>query len=205
VNQGKDSLTQLSAGRDMTLSTVTTSAQDNITWDKNNRLSQGVTQSTGSTLAGNGDVTLTAGRDMTSQAASLSAQKGLALMAGHDVTLTGAQNTRSLDEYHKVTGSSGMLSKTTTTTHDVTDRRTMTGSELNGDTVSIGAGHNLNVTGSSVAGDNRVSLAAGNNLNIGTLTESNRETHLKQEKKSGLMSSGGVGFSVGSQSLKVTD
>ncbi|PBU36000.1 hypothetical protein BB552_12235, partial [Escherichia coli] len=169
------------------------------------RLSQGVTQSTGSTLAGNGDVTLTAGRDMTSQAASLSAQKGLALMAGHDVTLTGAQNTSSLDEYHKVTGSSGMLSKTTTTTHDVTDRRTMTGSELNGDTVSIGAGHNLNVTGSSVAGDNRVSLAAGNNLNIGTLTESNRETHLKQEKKSGLMSSGGVGFSVGSQSLKVTD
>ncbi|HGF4559921.1 TPA: hemagglutinin repeat-containing protein, partial [Escherichia coli] len=142
---------------------------------------------------------------MTSQAASLSAQKGLALMAGHDVTLTGAQNTRSLDEYHKVTGNSGMLSKTTTTTHDVTDRRTMTGSELNGDTVSIGAGHNLNVTGSSVAGDNRVSLAAGNNLNIGTLTESNRETHLKQEKKSGLMSSGGVGFSMGSQSLKVTD
>ncbi|EHS1645642.1 hemagglutinin repeat-containing protein, partial [Escherichia coli] len=198
-------LTQLSAGRDMTLSTVTTSAQDNITWDKNNRLSQGVTQSTGSTLAGNGDVTLTAGRDMTSQAASLSAQKGLALMAGHDVTLTGAQNTRSLDEYHKVTGNSGMLSKTTTTTHDVTDRWTMTGSELNGDTVSIGAGHNLNVTGSSVAGDNRVSLAAGNNLNIVTLTESNRETHLKQEKKSGLMSSGGVGFSVGSQSLKVTD
>ncbi|EJN3762337.1 hemagglutinin repeat-containing protein, partial [Escherichia coli] len=205
VNSGKGSLTQLSAGRDMTLSTVTTSAQDNITWDKNNRLSQGVTQSTGSTLAGNGDVTLTAGRDMTSQAASLSAQKGLALMAGHDVTLTGAQNTSSLDEYHKVTGSSGMLSKTTTTTHDVTDRRTMTGSELNGDTVSIGAGHNLNVTGSSVAGDNRVSLAAGNNLSIGTLTESNRETHLKQEKKSGLMSSGGVGFSVGSQSLKVTD
>ncbi|EOS4864111.1 hemagglutinin repeat-containing protein, partial [Escherichia coli] len=91
------------------------------------------------------------------------------------------------------------------TTHDVTDRRTMTGSELNGDTVSISAGHNLNATGSSVAGDNRVSLAAGNNLNIGTLTESNRETHLKQEKKSGLMSSGGVGFSVGSQSLKVTD
>ncbi|EJK8729573.1 hemagglutinin repeat-containing protein, partial [Escherichia coli] len=142
---------------------------------------------------------------MTSQAASLSAQKGLALIAGHDVTLTGAQNTSSLDEYHKVTGSSGMLSKTTTTTHDITDRRTMTGSELNGDTVSISAGHNLNVTGSSVAGDNRVSLAAGNNLNIGTLTESNRETHLKQEKKSGLMSSGGVGFSVGSQSLKVTD
>ncbi|HCN5770652.1 TPA: hemagglutinin repeat-containing protein, partial [Escherichia coli] len=205
VNQGKDSLTQLSAGRDMKLSTVTTSAQDKIIWDKNNRLSQGVTQSTGSTLAGNGDVTLTAGRDMTSQAASLSAQKGLALMAGHDVTLTGAQNTRSLDEYHKVTGSSGMLSKTTTTTHDVTDRRTMTGSELNGDTVSISAGHNLNVTGSSVAGDNRVSLAAGNNLSIGTLTESNRETHLKQEKKSGLMSSGGVGFSMGSQSLKVTD
>ncbi|ASG19235.1 hemagglutinin repeat-containing protein [Salmonella enterica] len=205
VNKGKDSLTQLSAGRDMTLSTVTTSAQDNIIWDKNNRLSQGVTQSAGSTLVGSGDVVLTAGRDMTAQAASLSAQNGLALMAGRDVAVTGAQNTGTLDEYHKVTGSSGMLSKTTTITHDVTDRRTMTGSELNGDTVSIGAGHNLSVTGSSVAGDNRVSLIAGNNLSTGTLTESNHETHLKQEKKSGLMSSGGIGFSVGNQSLKATD
>lgn len=173
----------------MTLSTVTTSVQDNIIWDKNNRLSQDSIQSTGSTLAGNGDVTLTAGRDMTSQAASLSAQKDLTQMADHDVTLTGAQNTSSLDEYHKMTGSSGMLSKTTTTTHDVTDRRTMTVSELNGNTVSIGAGHNLDVAGSSVVRDNRVALAAGNNLSIGTLTESNRETHLKQEKKSGLMSS----------------
>ncbi|MCZ5658535.1 hypothetical protein O5623_06110 [Escherichia coli] len=58
------------------------------------------------------------------------------------MTLTGAQNTGTLDEYHKVTGSSGMLSKTTPTTHDVTDRRTMTGSELGGGTVTIGAGHN---------------------------------------------------------------
>ncbi|MCZ5035299.1 hypothetical protein O5967_11260 [Escherichia coli] len=36
-----------------------------------------------------------------------------------------------------------------------------------------------------MVGDNRVSLAAGNNLSIGTLTESNRETHLKQEKNPG--------------------
>ncbi|HEO9229663.1 TPA: hemagglutinin repeat-containing protein [Escherichia coli] len=168
VNSGKGSLTQLSAGRDMTLSTVTTSAQDNITWDKNNRLSQGATQSTGSTLAGNGDVTLTAGRDMTSQAASLSAQKGLALMAGHDVTLTGAQNTSSLDEYHKVTGSSGMLSKTTTTTHDVTDRRTMTGSELNGDTVSKGSekGNGTTHTETTVDAGNRLTIISGRDTTL---------------------------------------
>ncbi|EFJ8930546.1 filamentous hemagglutinin N-terminal domain-containing protein [Escherichia coli] len=201
--QATDSLLAM-AGRDISLTTTTRTAQSDAGQNHFERTS---IDSVAGVYVQNdqGRLVLQAGRDMTSQAASLSAQKGLALMAGHDVTLTGAQNTRSLDEYHKVTGSSGMLSKTTTTTHDVTDRRTMTGSELNGDTVSISAGHNLNVTGSSVAGDNRVSLAAGNNLSIGTLTESNRETHLKQEKKSGLMSSGGVGFSVGSQSLKVTD
>ncbi|HBA2739505.1 TPA: toxin-activating lysine-acyltransferase [Escherichia coli] len=199
VNQGKDSLTQLSAGRDMTLSTVTTSAQDNITWDKNNRLSQGVTQSTGSTLAGNGDVTLTAGRDMTSQAASLSAQKGLALMAGHDVTLTGAQNTSSLDEYHKVTGSSGMLSKTTTTTHDVTDRRTMTGSELNGDTVStthtettVDAGNRLTIisgrdttlTGAQAGGET-VKVDAGRHLTLTSEQDSDRYDSKQQNASAG--------------------
>ncbi|MFO6426198.1 hypothetical protein ACLBOM_08615 [Escherichia coli] len=70
---------------------MTTSAQDNITWDKNNRLSQGVTQNT-DTLAGNGDVTLTAwsGYDVTGGIAVSSERPGP--MAGHDVTLTGAHN-----------------------------------------------------------------------------------------------------------------
>ncbi|MCZ5658534.1 hypothetical protein O5623_06105 [Escherichia coli] len=60
----------------MTLSAVTTSAQDNMHRIKITGCRGGVTQSTGGTLSGNGDVTLTAGRDMTAQAASLSAQKG---------------------------------------------------------------------------------------------------------------------------------
>ncbi|EMY3222582.1 hemagglutinin repeat-containing protein [Escherichia coli] len=44
--------------------------------------------------------------------------------------------------------------------------------------------------------------AAGRGLDITTATESRDETHRREEKKSGLMSSGGIGFTVGKQSLK---
>ncbi|EOE5789413.1 hemagglutinin repeat-containing protein, partial [Proteus mirabilis] len=45
-------------------------------------------------------------------------------------------------------------------------------------------------------------LQAGRGLDITTATESRDETHRREEKKSGLMSSGGIGFTVGKQSLK---
>jgi filamentous hemagglutinin len=84
-------------------------------------------------------------------------------------------------------------------------RQTAQGSELNGDSVSLSAGHDLTVRGSSVAGSGDVALLAGNDLLIDTQDEYNSELHLKQEKKSGLMSSGGIGFSYGTQSVKTTD
>jgi filamentous hemagglutinin len=45
-------------------------------------------------------------------------------------------------------------------------RQTAQGSELNGDSVSLTAGNDLTVRGSSVAGSGDVALLAGNNLLI---------------------------------------
>jgi filamentous hemagglutinin len=64
-------------------------------------------------------------------------------------------------------------------------RQTAQGSELNGDSVSLTAGHDLTVRGSSVAGSGDVALLAGNDLLIGTQNEYNSELHLKQEKNRG--------------------
>ncbi|MFE8116865.1 two-partner secretion domain-containing protein [Brenneria goodwinii] len=205
VNSGENGQTRLIAQRDLNLDTVTTASSDDLVWDSENTLKQSRRDSVGSEVVGKGDVTLAAGNDINAQAALLSSENALQLSAGHDVNIKGAENTLDLDERHKVTGSSGWLSKTTTRTHDVVTRQTVQGSELSGDKVDIKAGNDLAVLGSSVAGSGDVSLLAGNDLTVGGMSERNNEQHEKQEKKSGLMSSGGIGFSIGTQSLKVTD
>ncbi|AWK40497.1 hypothetical protein A4R40_02655 [Photorhabdus laumondii subsp. laumondii] len=75
---------------------------------------------------------------------------------------------------------------------------------LSGDRVTLQTGNDLNIIGSNVAGTQDVHLAAGNQLTITTADEARHETHFKQEKKSGLMGTGGIGFSVGKASQKST-
>ncbi|HHS9579549.1 TPA: hemagglutinin repeat-containing protein [Raoultella planticola] len=205
VASGERGEVQLVAGRDIQLNDVTTAWQDNLVWDTDNALSQSQSRSTGSEVTGKGNVTLSAGHDLSARGALLSSGAALNLGAGNDLTLAAGENSQTLDERHKVTGSSGWLSKTTTRTEDSVSRQTSRGSELNGDSVSLTAGHDLTLRGSSVAGSGDVALLAGNDLLIGTQNEYNSELHLKQEKKSGLMSSGGIGFSYGTQSVKTTD
>ncbi|EMM7194083.1 TPA: hemagglutinin repeat-containing protein [Raoultella planticola] len=205
VASGERGEVQLVAGRDIRLNDVTTAWQDNLVWDTDNALSQSQSRSTGSEVTGKGSVTLSAGHDLSARCALLSSGAALNLGAGNDLTLEAGENSQTLDERHKVTGSSGWLSKTTTRTEDSVSRQTARGSELNGDSVSLSAGHDLTLRDSSVAGSGDVALLAGNDLLIGTQNEYNSELHLKQEKKSGLMSSGGIGFSYGTQSVKTTD
>jgi filamentous hemagglutinin len=205
IASGENGKAQLVAGRDMTLNTVETASRDNLVWDGDNSLKQGQTNSIGSEVTGKGDVTLAAGNDLNVRAAALSAGEALNVSAGNNLTLTAGENTQDLDERHKVVGGNGFLSKTTTTTRDQIDRQTVQSSELNGDTVNLTAGNDLTVRGSNVAGTGDVALLAGNNLSVETQAERNNELHQKQEKKSGLLSSGGIGFSVGTQSIKTTD
>ncbi|KAA5927135.1 hypothetical protein F3I58_23820, partial [Pantoea sp. VH_4] len=42
-----------------------------------------------------------------------------------------------------------------------------------------------------------MALTAGRDLSITTATETNNEVHQREEKKSGLMGTGGIGFTVG--------
>lgn len=205
VASGERGEVQLVAGRDIQLNDVTTAWRDNLVWDADNALSQSQSSSTGSEVTGKGSVTLSAGNDLSARGALLSSGAALNLGAGNNVTLAAGENSQDLDERHKVTGSSGWLSKTATRTQDSVSRQTAQGSELNGDSVGITAGNDLTVRGSSVAGSGDVALRAGNDLRIDTQDEYNSEQHLKQEKKSGLMSSGGIGFSYGTQSVKTTD
>lgn len=204
VNRGEQGQTVLQAGRDVNLNTVTTAGRDTIVWNADNRLAQGSTQQSGSEIVGKGDVTLVAGKDLNLRAATLSAKGMLGLSAGHDVNILAGENTQDLNERHKVTGNSGGLSRITTTTQDSVKSRDAQGSELGADTVLINAGHDLTIQGSALLETRDVTATAGRQLNITAAEEMKAETHLREEKKSGLMSSGGIGFTVGKQSLKQT-
>ena len=205
VNSGSQSQTVLNAGRDLNLNAVMTSASDSLKWDRDNWLKQSTTQQTGSNITGAGSVLLAAGQDVKAQAATVSAGGDLGVKAERDISFTAATESSNFESHHKSTGGNGAFSKTTLITHDVVNRETAQGSTFSGDAVTMQAGNNLLIQGSDVVAENDMRLAAGNDLTLTTADEYGEESHQRQEKKSGLSGTGGIGFSYGTQALKVTD
>ncbi|WP_447885274.1 hemagglutinin repeat-containing protein [Serratia fonticola] len=159
--------------------------------------------STGSTFSGQQGVTVI-GRegDVTVTGSTLhSEQGGIALQAKNDVTLNTATERESRYSEER-SEKKGFLNKSSS--HTVTDDRTTRekGSLLSGNSVSINAGNDLTVTGSAIAADRDVTLQAGHNVDIGAATETDTHYLLEEKKKSGLLGSGGIGFTIGKQSSK---
>uniref|UniRef100_UPI001643DFA7 hemagglutinin repeat-containing protein n=1 Tax=Yersinia alsatica TaxID=2890317 RepID=UPI001643DFA7 len=100
--------------------------------------------------------------------------------------------------------SKGLASSTTTRTEDSISQTLAVGSMLSAGSMDI-SGKNIAVMGSNVVADNDISLRAQENIIVGTAQQSESESHLYEQKKSGLMSTGGIGVTVGSNSTKMTD
>ncbi|MGQ5836337.1 hemagglutinin repeat-containing protein [Serratia sp. IR-2025] len=159
--------------------------------------------STGSTFSGREGITVI-GRegDVTVTGSTLHSDQGaIALQAKKDVTLNTATERESRYSEER-SEKKGFLNKSSS--HTVTDDRTTreNGSLLSGNSVSISAGNDLTVTGSAIAADQDVNLQAGRNVDIGAATETETHYLLEEKKKSGLLGSGGIGFTIGKQSSK---
>ena len=66
INNGKDSSTKLRAGHDLTIGTVASGQQSQITSNSKNKLSENSSQDHGSTIQTAGDISLQAGQDVLS-------------------------------------------------------------------------------------------------------------------------------------------
>lgn len=200
---GSGSLTQILAGHDLTMGTLTTTHSESGSWGKGT--DRTLTQSTdvGTQVSG-GDIQLQAGHDVSARAATVNARSDLLVVAGNDISIREGDAAFHLTENSRQTAK-GALSKKTTLTHDEISSRTAVGSDFGGDTVRMQAGHDLTVQGSSVAGTGDLSLAAGNNLAILDAQESRLEDHQRQVKKTGLSGTGGIGVSYGKKDVKTTD
>jgi filamentous hemagglutinin family protein len=155
----------------------------------------------GSLVAGTENITVSSGSDINLQGSSLASEKGkIELDAGSNVNITNATEYHErLQESH--TKVSGVLSSKTTDIYDYSNLDAVVGSTVSGSVV-INSGADTNVKGSSVVADNDVSIKAGGDLNVTSAEQTSTSEYIKQVKKSGLLSGGGLGFTIGKEQQK---
>ena len=202
ANAGANGQTSLIAGNNLTLNTVTVASTHDEVRNADNYSKQSKTSEVGSQIMGAGNVNLQAGHDLTARAADVQAGGTLGLVAGNDISLINGFQNEVSDIASKST-KKGFWNKTTTIKHDVVDTTTVIGTSLGGSSVTVQAGRDLQVTGSSILSDDATKLFAGNNITIDAATNSVYELHHSSTKKSGFMSSGGIGFSYGTKTTTV--
>ncbi|MDD1152780.1 hemagglutinin repeat-containing protein, partial [Pseudomonas sp. TNT2022 ID357] len=213
----------ISAGRDITAIAsqieakrdVSMSAKENLTlasaaneqhWFSQTKSFKGQedhVQQVGTMLVAGGNVALKAGEDLQLTASRVTAGDEAYLYAGGDVNLSAAQNS-DYSYYRKTKTSSSGLSSSQKTRIDSSSSTTQQGSSVSGDTVVIRAGQDIGATASDIVSTHSTSLVAGRNVEIDSATETYEQSHSTSKKKSGLLSSGGIGFTLGSTSAQNT-
>ncbi|MGL6619122.1 hemagglutinin repeat-containing protein [Aeromonas hydrophila] len=141
---------------------------------------------------------LRAGSDLAMRAAHVQAEGELAVTAGRDLLLEAGDAMDYRESYTKESKKKA-LSKKTTTSHDISEQHMAQATELGGQYLLLKAQQDMAVKGSNVVGDLGATLLAGRDLNIDTVDLLNRELHFRETKRSGLMGSGGIGFTIGKQ------
>jgi filamentous hemagglutinin len=190
----------LRAGRDVNLNTQQSREYQESHGGRQQRVNESIRQQ-GTEIASGGDTRIQAGRDATLNATQAQASGDVAVSAGRDIALNSAtESDYSFFEETKV--KKGLMSKTTTHTVEEDYATHEKGGLLSGNNVSLNAGNDLKVQGSTVVGDGKVNLQAGNNVDIVAATEEQSRYRLNEKKTSGVFSGGGIGVTFGSKSSR---
>ena len=156
----------------------------------------------GTTIAAKNDISIASGKDINIKGSNVASEAGKAdLAAENNINIANATeyHERLHEEHNKV---SGVLSSKTTDIYDYSNQNTVVGSTLSADEIDINSKKNTNITGSNVVADNDVSAKTGGNLNIGSAEQTSESEYIKSVKKSGILSGGGLGFTIGKEKQK---
>ena len=198
-NLGADGETRLVAGNNLSLGTLNESSDLAITWDSDNWRKESQSRDIGSQINVTSDVHIQAGNNVTATAARVTSEQGAVnVTAGNNLTLNEGRATAFVDEAHKTTGSNGAFSNTTTKTRDTLHQDQSVGTAFSGNTINLQADNDLTLKGSSAVSTSGTTLQA-DNIVLEAATNTQQQQNLKVEKKSGLFSGGGIGFTIGSQ------
>lgn len=192
----------LKAGNNIHLDTDTLEAKKDMTENSDNYIRTYRKTETANTLAAEKTITLAAGENLSARNTTVLSENGqITVAAKGDVNLENGYN-ESRDDYGLKYKERGLLSSKTTTIKSRDESKTVTASTLSGDAVQITAGGNTNMTGSQVIGTHDVAISSGKDTSISSAQEYERHDYAKQVKKSGLLSGGGLGFTIGTEKRK---
>ena len=201
VHSGQGNI-NIAAGRDLQLGTINTSnsISGSADHDHANYLREASSSDIGTRIQAHDDIYLAAGRDLHATAATVNNSTGiLALSAEGNIQLSsGEAKTEFAQSTHF--SDSSLLGSTSSTERNESSSVNTIASSLSGERVILISRNNITVHGSDIVSDLGTQLYAGDNLSIEAANNTSSSLHYRQDKQSGLMSSGGIGFTVGTRS-----
>ena len=198
----EDGNISITSANTVNLDTKKLSAKKDMTLNAANYLRTDRGTEIGTQILGDGNVTVAAKNDVNIRQGVINSEHGITtIAAGNDVNIENG-NTYSRDQYGLQYKEKGLLSRTVNTIRKDYEHTGVTASTIGGNTIQVGANHDVNVTGSNVLGTGDVAISAGNNVRTNSAEDSSRNDTYQHSKKKGLMGAG-LGFTIGSK--KITD
>ena len=192
----------LSAGHNLTMDTDALKAKKDMTEDSDNYIRTYRKTETANTLTAGKDISLISGNDIKARSTTVASENGqISMKAADDVTIENGYN-KAMEDYGLKYKESGFLSHKTTAIKSHDESKTAIGSMLSGDKISITSIGNTTITAFNVVGTNDVSITSGKNTTITSAEEVEQHDYEKRVKKSGLLSGGGLGFTIGTENRK---
>nr|WP_267889729.1 filamentous hemagglutinin N-terminal domain-containing protein [Herbaspirillum camelliae] len=197
----------LMAGRAVSIGAALDKAESEISHTASKSYTQANDESVtvrGSNINASGGVSIKAGltekADVKVAASSITAGKALEVAATGDINVISEESYQSHSEYAKST-SRGLLSSTTRTSYGKRAYTNAVGSTLSGDTTVLQAGKDMSIVGSNVVSSAGTSLVAANNITVASASDKFESAEGSNKKSSGLLSGGGLGFTIGTREL----
>nr|WP_231741803.1 hemagglutinin repeat-containing protein [Paucibacter sp. KCTC 42545] len=156
----------------------------------------------GGTLTAGKDLTVIAKTgDITLQGASLNSSLGAVQLSAANDLLVNALATQNKTSTASRQESSGLLSHSTQTSASRSEETLQNASTISGNTVHLNAGRDLSLSGSQVISDAGTQLIAGRDVSVVSAINNLTTSQDQSTTTSGLLSSGGIGFTVGTRKL----
>ena len=123
------------------------------------------------------------------------------MTAGEDISMMDEkEHHETIHEYHSHL--SGLLSSKTKDLYEAGKTDTVRGSLISGNETHMESGRDMTITGSAVISSKDATLLAGRNFKADSAEERSGSTYRESVKKRGLLSGGGLGFTMGSEKRK---
>lgn len=195
---------RLSAANDLTLGTVKTAESNNSIHNAQDFNKHSEYRDVGARIVAKGDISLNAGNKTELVGTTINSQNGNVGLKGGEVVITNATASYQSD-IATHTERDGTFSSKSKDQRDVFDESTAVASVLSGKTISVESDSDITVTGSHLVADQGLDLEAKETIKVTSAEERYEHQQYVNEEESGLLSSGGIGFTIGSQQLDVTD